>query len=74
MIDHMDEIIIIIIRGRTHIGQGRAPLIVPKNGDALLGGAPLVYTPDDKTAINAEGVPASQNVVCKCEKVAAPKS
>mmetsp|Transcript_5336 Transcript_5336/g.8942 ORF Transcript_5336/g.8942 Transcript_5336/m.8942 type:complete len:716 (-) Transcript_5336:482-2629(-) len=47
----------------------RAPLIVPKHGDVLNGGTPLIYTPDDKTSINAAGVPAEQNVVCKCEKV-----
>jgi L-2-hydroxyglutarate oxidase LhgO len=42
----------------------RAPIIIPKDGDEG-----LVYTPDDKTSINALGVPAEANVVCKCEKV-----
>jgi len=42
----------------------RAPIIVPKNGDDG-----LVYTPDDKTELNAAGVSAAENVVCKCEKV-----
>ena len=47
----------------------RAPVIVPKKGDAGPAGVPLVYTPDDKTSVNALGVPPEQNVVCKCEKV-----
>lgn len=57
---------------------------MPKKGDeayravALHDGAadrsgafhmPLVYTPDDKTSVNALGVPPELNVVCKCEKV-----
>jgi glycerol-3-phosphate dehydrogenase len=42
----------------------RAALIVPKQGDEG-----LVYTPDDKTSLNPLGVAASENVVCKCEKV-----
>ena len=29
----------------------------------------LVYTPDDKTSINALGVASEVNVVCKCERV-----
>ena len=47
----------------------RAPVIVPKQGDEGMGGVPLVYTPDDKTSVNALGVAPEQNVVCKCEKV-----
>jgi len=42
----------------------RAAIIRPKKGDEG-----LVYTPDDKEEINAAGVPAEANVVCKCEKV-----
>jgi len=42
----------------------RAAIIRPKNGDEG-----LVYTPDDKEAINAQGVAPEANVVCKCEKV-----
>jgi glycerol-3-phosphate dehydrogenase len=42
----------------------RAPIIVPKAGDEG-----LVYTPDDKTQVNAAGVTPEANVVCKCEKV-----
>mmetsp|Transcript_55661 Transcript_55661/g.136368 ORF Transcript_55661/g.136368 Transcript_55661/m.136368 type:complete len:689 (+) Transcript_55661:69-2135(+) len=42
----------------------RAPIIFPKNGEN-----DLVFTPDEKPAVNAKGVPPEQNVVCKCEKV-----
>ena len=42
----------------------RAPIIFPKDGDEG-----LVYTPDDKESVNAAGVAAEANVVCKCEKV-----
>jgi len=47
----------------------RSAVVVPKAGDELLGGVPLVYTPDEKTSVNPAGVAAEQNVVCKCEKV-----
>ena len=47
----------------------RAAVVVPKDGDTLLGGVPLVYTPDEKYSVNPAGVAAAQNVVCKCEKV-----
>ena len=46
----------------------RAPIIFPKEGDASAFGE-LVYTPDDKESVNAAGVAAEANVVCKCEKV-----
>ena len=42
----------------------RAAVVVPKRGDEG-----LVYTPDDKESLNALGVSAAENVVCKCEKV-----
>ena len=42
----------------------RAAVVTPKEGDDG-----LVYTPDDKTEINALGVAPEANVVCKCEKV-----
>ena len=45
----------------------RASVVVPKEGDE--GVVPLVYTPDDKTEINALNVAPEANVVCKCEKV-----
>jgi len=47
-----------------HFNPKRAPIIFPKQGDEG-----LVYTPDDKEAINAAGVGMAANVVCKCEKV-----
>jgi L-2-hydroxyglutarate oxidase LhgO len=42
----------------------RAATITPKMGDEG-----LVYTADTKEELNSAGVPAEQNVVCKCEKV-----
>jgi len=56
---------------KDNFNPHRAPIVTPKDHekDALLGGAPLVYTPDDKTSINADGVAPEQNIVCKCEKV-----
>merc|ERR1719174_2472742 len=47
----------------------RAANIVPKDGDTGLAGIDLVYTPDDKTEVNALNVAPEANVVCKCEKV-----
>ena len=47
----------------------RAPIIFPKDGEEASLHGKLVYTPDDKETINAAGVPAHENVVCKCEKV-----
>ena len=44
----------------------RAPVIVPKVKGEEDG---LVYTPDDKTSVNALGVDPRLNVVCKCERV-----
>ena len=41
----------------------RAANVVPKNGDDG-----LVYTPDDKTSINALNVAPEANVVCKCDR------
>ena len=47
-----------------HFNPRRAANVVPKDGDVG-----LVYTPDDKTKINALNVAPEANVVCKCEKV-----
>jgi glycerol-3-phosphate dehydrogenase len=44
----------------------RAAVVVPKVKGEEDG---LVYTPDDKTSINAQGVDSGVNVVCKCERV-----
>ena len=44
----------------------RAAIIRPKNGEEG-----LVFTPDNKESINAQGVAPEANVVCKCEKVTA---
>jgi L-2-hydroxyglutarate oxidase LhgO/bacterioferritin-associated ferredoxin len=44
----------------------RASVVMPKVKGEEDG---LVYTPDDKTSINALGVASEVNVVCKCERV-----